>query len=72
MPLLKSKVFDALIYNKPFFYQPIKSKQEVYKKLVEMSRNNDYTTGILSHYLDHQNYNKLIVIDYQIRLFLNK
>ena len=28
-----------------------------------MSRNNDYTTGILLNYLHHQNYYKLISID---------
>ena len=36
---------NALIDNKPFFDQPVRNKQE--EKLVEMSRNNDYTTGNL-------------------------
>ena len=40
-----------------------KSKQEAYEALVEMSRNNDYTTGNLLDYLYHQNYNRLIGID---------
>ena len=35
-------------------------KQEAYKKLVQISRNNDYTTGNLIDYLYHQNYYKLI------------
>ena len=56
------KDFKALIDNKPFFDQPVK-KQEAYEKLVEMSKNNDYTTGNLLNYLYHQKYYKLIGID---------
>ena len=41
------KDFNALIDNKIFFDQPVKNKQEMYEKLVEMSRNNDYATGNL-------------------------
>ena len=63
MPLVKIKDFNALIDNKPFFDQPVKNKLEANEKLVEMSRNNDYTTGNLSDYLYHQNYCKLIGID---------
>ena len=47
--------FDALIDNKPFFDQPIKSKHEGYEKPIEMTRNDDYTTGNLLDYLYHQN-----------------
>ena len=43
-----------------FFYQPVKSKQEVYEKLIEMSRNKDYKTENLLDYLYHQKYYKLI------------
>ena len=43
-----------------FFDQPVKHKQEAYEKLIEMARNNDYTTGDLLDYLYHQNYYKLI------------
>ena len=50
MPLVEFKYFKALIDNKPFFYQPLKNKQEAYEKLVEMSRNNGYTTGNLLDY----------------------
>ena len=44
--LVEIEDFNALIDNKPFFDQHVK-KQEAYEKLVEMSRNNDYTTGNL-------------------------
>ena len=63
MPLIEIKDFTALIENKPFFNQPVKGKQEAYGKLVEMSRNDDYTTGYLLDYLYHQKYYELIGID---------
>ena len=39
MPFVEIKDFNAPIDNKPFFDQPVKSKQEAYQKLIEMSRN---------------------------------
>ena len=39
--LLEIKDFNVLIDKKPFFDQPIKIKQEAYKKLTEMSSNGD-------------------------------
>ena len=54
MLLVKIKDFNALIGNKQFFDQPIKNRQEAYEKLVEMSRNYDYTTGNLLIYLYHK------------------
>ena len=45
MPLVEIKDFNALIDNKSFFDQPVKNKQEECEKLIEMSRNGDYTTG---------------------------
>ena len=55
--------FNAFIDNKPLFVQPVKNKQVAYEKPMEMSRNNDYTTGNLLDYLYHENYCKLIDID---------
>ena len=63
MPLVKSKDFNALIPNKPFSDQPVKNKQEAYEKLIEITRNDDYTTGNLLDFSYHQNYYKLIGID---------
>ena len=45
MPLVEIIGFNALIDNKPFFDQAVKIKQEEYKKRIEMSKNNNYTTG---------------------------
>ena len=53
MPIVEIKDFNALIDHKPFFDQSVKNKQEAYEKLVEISRNDDYTTGNLLDYLYH-------------------
>ena len=45
IPLIETKDFDVLIDNKLYFDQPVKNKQEAYRRVVEMSRNDDYTTG---------------------------
>ena len=63
MLLVDIKDFNVLIDNKPFFDQLVKNKQEAYKKLVEMSKNDAYRTGILLDYFYHQEYYKLISID---------
>ena len=63
MTLVEIKDFNALIDNKPFFDRPVKSKQETYEKLIEISRNDDYTIKNLLDYLYHQKYYKLIGID---------
>ena len=53
MSLVEINNFNALNDNKLFFDQSVKNKQEAYKKLVEMSRNDDYTTGNVLDYLYH-------------------
>ena len=63
MPLIKIKVFNALIDNKQFFDQPVKNKQEGYEKHVDMSRNYDYRKRNLLDYSNHENYYKLTGID---------
>ena len=66
IPLVQIKYFKVLNENKPFFVHPVKSKQEAYGKVVQMSRNDDYTTiSLISllHYLCHQNYHKIIGTD---------
>ena len=74
-PLVKIKIFIALIENKPFFDQPVKNKQEPYEKRIGMWKNDDYTTGNLLDYLYHQKYYKVIGKDLsrqKIRVFLKK
>ena len=63
MALVEIKDFNELIDNKSLFNQPVKNKQEADEKLVEMLRNDDFTTGNLLDYLYHQKYYKLIGTD---------
>ena len=75
MLLVKIKDFNALIDNKSFFDEPVKNRQEAYEKRIEMSKNNDYTTGNLLDYLIIKNIINALVQIYQgkqIRAFLNK
>ena len=50
MSLVEIKDFNVLIDNKQFFDQPVKIKQGEYEKLIEMSRNGDYTSGNVLHF----------------------
>ena len=52
MPLVEIKNFNALIDNKPFFNQPLKTNMKRMKNLLKC--NDDYTTGNLLDYLYHQ------------------
>ena len=54
---------EDFIDGKSFFGMPIKNKEETYEQIIEVGRNNDYTTDNL---LDHDyfsNHCKLIAID---------
>ena len=53
----------VVIDGKSFFDVPIKNKEETYEKIIEMVRNNDYTTGNLLDYEYFSNNYKLIAID---------
>ena len=39
------KNFNVLIDGKSFFDLPVKNEEEAYKKIIDMSNDNDYTTG---------------------------
>ena len=52
-----------LIDGKSFFDAPIKNNEEAYEQIVEMSRNNDCTTGNLLDYEYFSKHYKLIAID---------
>ena len=51
-----------MIDGKQFFEIPVKNKEESYEEIIEMSKNNDYTTGNLLDYEYFSNYYKLIAI----------
>ena len=63
LPNVQIKDFNVLINGKSFFDMPIKNEQETYKQIIEMGRNNDYTTGNLLDCRYFSNHYKLIAID---------
>ena len=50
VPKVKINDFNVLIDGKSFFDLPVKYEEEAYEKIMDMSNNNDYTTGNLLYY----------------------
>ena len=63
VPKFEIKDFHVLINGKPFFEIPVKNKEEAYDAIIEMSKNNDYTTGNLLDYEYFKDHYKLIAVD---------
>ena len=57
------KDFNMLIDGKSFFEIPIKDKEEAYEQIIEMSKNNDYTTGNLLNYEHFSKHYRQIATD---------
>ena len=57
------KDFNVIIDKLTFFDLPIKTEEEAYEKVIDISRNNEYTTGNLLDYYYFKKYYKLIAID---------
>ena len=55
--------FNVLIDRKSFFDLSVKNEEEAYEKIIEMSNNNDYTTGNLLDFAYFKKHYKLIAID---------
>ena len=49
--------------EKVFFDLPVKNEEEAYKKIIEMSNNNDYATGNLLDFAYFKENYRLIAID---------
>ena len=47
LPKVEIKYFNVLIGKKQCLEIPVKNKEEAYEAIIEMSKNNDYTTGNL-------------------------
>ena len=62
-PKVEIKEFNVLIDGNSFFDVPVKSKEETYIKIIEMSKNSDYLTGNSLDYEYFSKHYKLIVID---------
>ena len=61
-PKVEIKDFNVLIDGKSFFAVPVK-KKEAYEKIIEIRKNNDYTTGNLLDYEHFSKHYKPIAID---------
>ena len=62
LPKIMIKDFNVIIGELAFFDLPIKTEEEAYEKIIDISRNNEYTTGNLLDYDYFKKY-KLIAID---------
>ena len=62
VPNVRIKNFNVLIDGKSFFDLPVKNEEEVFEKIIEMSSNNDYTTGNLLDFGYFRKYYKLVAI----------
>ena len=63
LPKVLVKVFNVIIGKLAFFDLPIKTEEEVYEKITDICRNNEYTTGNLLDYDYFKKHYKLIAID---------
>ena len=62
LPNVMVKDYNVIIDKLAFFYLPIKTIK-AYEKIIDISRNNEYTTGNLLDYDYFKKYYKLIAID---------
>ena len=51
VPKVEIKYFNELTGGKSFFEISVKNKEEAYEQIIEMSKNNDYTTD---NFLDYE------------------
>ena len=63
LPNVMVKDYNVIIDKLAFFDMPIKTEEEAYEKNIDISRNNEYTTGKLLDYDYFKKYYKLIAID---------
>ena len=63
LPNVMVKDYNVIIDKVAFFDLPIKTEEEAYEKIIDISRNNEYTTGNLLDYDYFKKHYKLIAID---------
>ena len=69
LPEVEIKDFNVLIDGKPLFEIPVKNKEEAYEAIIEMGKNNNYTTGSLLNYEYFSKYHLIaIYLSKQIEL----
>ena len=62
VPNVRIKDFNVLIDGKSFFDLPVKNEEEAYEKIIDMSNNDDNTTGNLLDFGNFKENYKLIAI----------
>ena len=72
LPRVMAKDFNVIIDKLAFFDLTIKTEEEAYEKNINISRNNEYTTGNLLDYDYFKKYYKLIAIDLSKQQVLQK
>ena len=63
LPRVMVKDYNVIIDKLAFFDLPIETEEEAYEKIIDISRNNEYTTGNLLDYDHFKKHYKLIAID---------
>ena len=63
LPKVMVKNYNVIIDKLAFFDLPIETEEEAYEKIIDITRNNEYTTGNLLDYDYFKKYYKLIAID---------
>ena len=63
LPKVMVKDYNVITDKSAFFDLPIKTEEEAYEKIIDNSKNNEYTTGNLLDYDYFKKHSKLIAID---------
>ena len=63
LPNVMVKDYNVIIDKLTFFDLPINTEEQAYGKIIDISRNNEYTAGNLLDYDYFKKYYKLIAID---------
>ena len=63
LPKVMVKDYNVIIDKLAFFHLPIKTEEQAYEKIIDISINNEYTAGNLLDYDYFKIYYKLIAID---------
>ena len=63
LPNVMVRDYNVIIDKLAFFDLPVKTEEEAYEKIIDISRDNEYTTGNLLDYDYFKKYYKLIAID---------
>ena len=63
LPNVMVKDYNVIIDQLAFFDLPIKTEEEAYEKIIDISRNNEYTIGNFLDYDCFKKHYKLIAID---------